>query len=168
MDNQQERSLEYVAGILDGESSFSIIPGRNKGGFFLLPVVQLSMLHHETVEEVANILRLNGVGGYLHHNQKRGSLALAIKGYKRCKRLIEVVGPYLLTKREQASIMQEFIDSRLARAKGAAPTIQEITLIEKIRGVNSHVTLPRKPLGWLYDLALKESSETTRSALVNE
>src|SRR5437868_307705 len=91
LDNQQERSLEYVAGILDGESSFSIIPGRNKAGFFLLPVVQLSMLHHETVAEVADILKKNGVGCYLHHNQKRGSMSLAVKGYKRCMRLIELL-----------------------------------------------------------------------------
>lgn len=161
--NQQERSLEYVAGVVDGEGSFSIMAGRQgNNSFYVLPVIQLSMLHHETVLEVAQILKNHGVGCYLHDNQKRGCLSLAIKGYKRCKNFLSTVGPYLLTKREQALIMDEFVESRLSRMKGSAPTPREVTLIEKIRASNSHQSLPRKPLDWLHALALEKSSETIR------
>lgn len=164
MGNQQERSLEYVAGIIDGEGSLSIMWGKPQAAdFYVLPIVQLSMQHEETVLEIASILKSHGVGCYLYHNQKRGAMQLSIKGYKRCKRFLELVGPILLTKREQARVLEEFIDSRMSRKQGSPPTPHEVGLIGIIQSLNSHRTLKRKPLDGLMEIALAKSSETIRS-----
>ena len=165
MGNQQERSLEYVAGITDGEGSLSIMWGKPQAAsFYVLPVIQIQMNHKETILEVASILKKHDIGHYLYWNQKRGVLQLAVKRYKRCRSFLDAVGPWLLTKQEQAEIVSEFIDSRLSRGRGASPTPHEIGLIERLQGINSHQTLKRKPLSGLMKIALEKSSETIRSA----
>jgi hypothetical protein len=154
MDNQQgkmEQDLSWLAGFLDGEGSLMVKrrsgASHNKYDIYS-PTICVVNTDMPTLDIVIDILK--SVELPFHVSSRDGhinkdSWDIRVSGYKRCKRWLEVLTPYLRTKKGQAVVMLEYINSRL---DGYVPgvnkrptTEQEMLLIQQLR---KRVPLPHR------------------------
>ena len=156
MGNQQRKTedtdLAWLAGFLDGEGSFVIIQLAGKRLTELLeknqrpyiaPRIVLVNTDEPTLGTVMAILdahelpyhvsrRVGGIN--VRGNKNADSWDLRVQGMKRCKRWLDVLTPYLHTKKSQAQAMLDLIDSRLTDATwGEGYSGAELALIESLR-----------------------------------
>ena len=157
--NQQERreaDLHWLGGLFDGEGCISILRrGDNLGGLFNVQcrIVQASQ---SATDEIGRILKANDVAFFVYSIAPRGlskrtTLQTIVSGFKRSKRFIEVLMPYIRLKKDDAHIALAFIESRLER-KAAPYNETEIELYLKLRDLHGY--------------KLRESSETIRRTLM--
>jgi hypothetical protein len=129
MGNQQGTATElaWLAGIWDGEGSFSLALQRQKRGgqqkyVTIAAQAYVGMTDHPTIERVAEILDRHGVGRHIRTRsggkRRRPLHVLQVVGLKRLSVFLPLILPYLVTKREQAEIVQEYVLSRLAKGRG--------------------------------------------------
>lgn len=123
-DNQQG-SLEHLqfawlAGLIDGEGNI-FINHRNKKHIFT-PVVGFFNCNAEMMEYAARILENIGIkyftgleNGRLKNGNKSGNYLIAIKtsGMKNCLKLLTIIEPYLIGKKEEAQKVLEYCQRRL-------------------------------------------------------
>lgn len=153
--------LAYLAGIIDGEGTITIIRAtkkwRENTRVVLTPTVQV----HNTNE---NLLRwLSDKLGMVVFSRDRRlstmprnqpikstpktSYSMNIVGY-RCFRLLQAIEPYLIIKREQAATVIRFIELRAASAVyNDAYSDEQQALWLKVRALNGNKSLPSSGLG---------------------
>lgn len=126
MDNPQERSLAWLAGILDGEGSVSVqaVTRKQTGNIVLVPYVCITNSDEGILKEVRRILDELGLK---HRSYSRDLKAGGFEGFKPCFNLrvdgqqpvadfILRVGPYLKSEKiERAANVMRFIESRQKR-----------------------------------------------------
>ena len=149
MGNQQgktsEGDLHWLAGFIDGEGSIHF---KRMGGTRLRKMnldyygtnIRICNTHEETLETVIAILKANGLAFHVSHRHAypncKPAWDITVSGLKRCKRWLEVLSPYLRTKKEQAEWMLEFIESRLSlgsKYNGEGYTLREQELLQLLR-----------------------------------
>lgn len=171
MGNQQETALElaWLAGLWDGEGSFSFALQRQKrnGRHRYLTIAAsayVGMTDKPTIERVAEILDVHQVGRHIRVRaggaRRRPLHVLTITGLRRLDGFLPLVLPYLVTKKEQAELAMAFVRSRLdkgtsihGRRSGYDP--YEIDLFLKCRAMNQKGFAPNNA----------RSSETIRREL---
>lgn len=172
MDNQQGKSLDvaWLAGFLDGEGSFMMLHHtRGKQGYPYSkqwkPAIKVASTDEPTLQEVADILDSLGLPYHVSRRRPKNpqwssSWMIEVFGLKRCLRWCNALLSSLRTKREEASLMKEYCELRLAQKpswnipqgrKGAKPqqTDRQLEIISRLRGRHGGVHL-------------KNPSETTR------
>jgi hypothetical protein len=155
MGNQQGKTedvdLAWLAGFLDGEGSLMVkyCAGsrmqqyRRQGQPYIAPSICVVNTDQPTLDVVRQILANNGLP---HHiSQRTGGVGkngrpyqdswdIRVVGFKRCKRWLETLIPYLRTKRGQAEALLELCNSRLSGyEKGAGYTARELAIVEELR-----------------------------------
>ena len=154
--NQQERAeadLHWLGGAFDGEGSFSLVfNGRTETATAMIRFTNTSEV---MVAEVLRILDEHGLPRHVQQRDPNGGTKqiwhISINGAKRSRRFLEVVMPYLRTKRKEAAIVWDFVQSRLARLPGAQYSTDEINWFLQLRELHGY--------------RLRQSSETIRLAL---
>lgn len=157
MDNQQAKvsDLIWLAGFLDGEGYFGFNKNtRYQSGKtynYWYPRVSISNTYEPVLEQIIKILKDNELAFNVTHNNGRNkreqpNWSIVIQGYKRCKRLLEIIEPYLRVKSNQAELILKWIKSRESHPdfmKGnwgkfntASYTEDEVHLINKVRLYN--------------------------------
>ena len=132
MDNQQGKTTEvllaWIAGFMDGEGTFVLAHHSQRA--YPYPQVSVNNTHFPTLPWFTNALDRLGLPyyvvplkpGYLGKDgfRRKPQWAIQMFGYKRCERWCRALVPYLVTRREQAELMLEYINSRMSRnpAKG--------------------------------------------------
>ena len=151
MGNQQERSLAWLAGILDGEGSISVqvynLPDKRVR---LTPFISLPNTDMAILLEVERIFAEIGVESRRCKKPITGNIGgkltveiIRVDGMRPVRKALEIVGPYLISgKRRNAEVILKYLDSRLKGgikrdAKGqirrSEYTRAEIELIASIR-----------------------------------
>ena len=152
MGNQQERSLAWLAGIIDGEGSVSVqVYTLPDGRVRLTPFVGIVNSDVGILTECRSILAQIGVefrtcGKPKTTGKFEGRLDcvnIRIDGQKPVRKLLEAVGPYLKSvKRRNAETILRYLDSRIERglqrdAQGRVRRVEysraEIELIASVR-----------------------------------
>lgn len=152
MGNQQERSLAWLAGIIDGEGSVSAqVYTMPNGRVRITPFVSITNTDVGIVQECRSILDSIGVVHRTNSVPKEGCgfkgnlpcVSIRIDGQKPVRQLLRIVGNYLKSqKRARAAAILEFIESRSARGvqrneRGHCRRVeysrQEIELIASVR-----------------------------------
>jgi len=130
--NQQrkanEKEVAWLCGLIDGEGSIGLRVQkymRNKNVFYVAPYVQVVNTHIGTLDVVDRILTELEVGHYIDwprpHMVTGGERTVGdykplwrilVNGIKRCHPLLDELIPYLVIKKDDASIVLEFINSR--------------------------------------------------------
>ena len=159
--NQQERlaDVAWLAGIWEGEGSFSIVQG-SKGRMF--PRGSIVNCDFTLIDEMMRILKENNVGHYVqlrvhgtkHNPNHNHAKIIYVYGMRRTANLINLLMPFLKgKKRIVAAKVLEYITHRLVAGK-ARYAVYETALIEEVRMLN------RK--------GPQESSETIRRPSLEE
>lgn len=152
--NQQVTSYElgWLAGILDGEGHIGISrnPGNPKYGYnHMRPVVDVGMTSAVGVLKIQDILRRMGIEAWVKEkkpgNKKhKTAYAVIISAYAKVKPLLELVSPYLVVKKAQATLVLDYINRRQSKiaAQGGKrwgigePDEEEMAIVHQLRGLN--------------------------------
>lgn len=152
MDNQQERSLSWLAGILDGEGSISVqVYTMPDGRVRLTPFVAIANTDEGILSECCRIFAELGIiyrncAKPLTEGEFKGKLPcrqLRVDGQKPVETLLRAVGPYLRSaKAKYAENVLKYLESRKAngfqrdekgRVRRCEYTRAEIDLISSVR-----------------------------------
>jgi hypothetical protein len=108
-------SNEYLAGLLDGEAYFGLIPrrgmenGYERKGYY--PAVKMAFKNQDA-EILLELHKLHG--GFIHQRKAYGttqpSTQWEVKGKKALKDFLPKVIPYMILKKRQAELLQEFCE----------------------------------------------------------
>jgi len=154
--NQQERAeadLQWLGGVFDGEGNCSLV--FSAMAVTVTPQIRLTNTSDAMVAEVVRILDVNALPRHIQRRDPTtGTKAvwhISINGAKRCRRFLEVVMPYLRSKRKEAALVWDFVQSRLGRLPGAPYGTDEINWFLQLRELHGY--------------RLRQSSETIRLAL---
>lgn len=124
IDNQQEIShqLAWLAGIFDGEGTFSIIYQKKKHGDAYVARITLSNTSIHMINEIIKILDGFGIRGHLWEEQPRKKkhkkgYHITINKLKNVKKTCELMLPYLVNKKPNAELLIRYVNSRLEYKK---------------------------------------------------
>jgi len=176
----QREGIAWLAGIVDGEGSINIKKAVLHNP---QPRVVIRMTHHETIETAHTILKYNNVGSRIskshppsHINTGRQpQYVLESTGYLRVRAYLELILPYLVTKKENAYTLLAYIYSRIIRTRqkrGDKRTLtrREQNLMEHLSYLNSVSSgkrkskrIPREHTSeWTFDTVYKMCSDLYR------
>ena len=125
MGNQQER-LIWLAGFIDGEGYLGVKKVRKErdtfSGYQLSARMMISNTSGEAFREVKEILDQNKVKYSVYFPKPKQdywkpAFKISIDCQKPVQKLLNLVSPYLIVKRNQAFLLSEFIDRRKALVK---------------------------------------------------
>jgi hypothetical protein len=135
--------LAWLAGIIDGEGCFSIYSVSRKDADTPSPSANLTITNSNGLllnrcREILDALSIK----YLYHDPKNGHqrgrkvMRIRVKNYSSIRKLIELVGPFLIGKADQAKVMLQFVS--LAGERGRLSLQGRSELMNIIKELNQH------------------------------
>ena len=132
IDHIDKWKLAYVAGILDGEGWIGI--SKRSKTMTLTPAVEVSMSDIKCISLLHNVTGLGTISIKTNRGWSSNTMYYwCIRGRLEIYWLLKAVHPFLVTKREQADIMIEFLERRL---QDVAIDSRDFQLREKIHNLN--------------------------------
>lgn len=122
-DNQQAKpnlfELGRISALIDGEGwlifNRQALPSKR---FRYVPVIGMNSTSKRLADEMDSTLQKHGIGlwrgmrNFSNPNHKMQYM-IRVQGFKRCLRLLELFGEFLVEKLEQARLLKEYIKYRL-------------------------------------------------------
>ena len=154
--NQQERlsaDLNWLAGVWESEGWFSIgFQKRDNCGSQYAISSGIVNTDSEFIEEAKKILSTNNIAHYVTAPRISGigikpKVQIIITGLKRNKKFLDIIIPYLRTKKKRAEIVKSFIDFRESREAPKTPYGEiENSLFLELRKLNNRCAgdIPRE------------------------
>ncbi len=109
MKNKDE-IMAYIAGLMDGDGSFSIIKEKRSRGYIYFPCIQLS----NVFKEMPLLLQKLFGGSYKEKSkqkhQTKTQYVWNVRGFDSCKFFLENVKSFLILKKDRAIFLEEFIE----------------------------------------------------------
>lgn len=143
-EHQPELSTEewaYIAGIIDGEGTISVIRVAKRNHYALRPQVQITNTHEPLFRWLVDKLGI----GIVKRNRDdtrdwfkqtpKTSYVMTVPGY-RCYSILQYIEPFLIIKKEHAQIVMQFIESRAQQPYNGPYTQNEIDLWLRVRALN--------------------------------
>lgn len=145
-----EEKLAWLAGIWDGEGSITIFSHIEKDGRRkLCPTIGVANTDIKIIAEIIKILDKHNIR--LHLQARRGykkehsdCYSLITRNMTKIKAFLELLLPYLISKKPQAEILLRFVNSRLGKIQknGKKPyhweyTEEEQTMEQQMRILNA-------------------------------
>jgi hypothetical protein len=162
--------LSYLAGIVDGEGTITLVIASNwrrKNKLLLRPTVIITNGNKELIDWIASFLKgtkiidRRKIKGY-----KGGELySLEFHSFPRVQSFLEEIYPYLKVKKKQAELLLKFIKSRQKGYSGSLGqyTPEEIKLFWSIRKLN----LTQKRFSKLVERVKKQNLTILLNQLTN-
>lgn len=114
MGNQQERLWSWLGGFVDGEGCFGIYRKREKGKMFHYPILDIVNTNPLDIDRAAQVIS-TVTGLHIESRVKGGNelpkWSLRVLGFNRMRKLLPVLIPYLVGKREEAELVLQFCGS---------------------------------------------------------
>lgn len=138
----------WIAGIWDGEGSFSIVRQNTKNTnkpFGLNPKITMENTSAEMIDECCKILDGSKIFFYITERKIRSgnhkqAYVLQICRIDMIVKFCNLLIPYLITKKAQASLLRRYAKSRMeqyaGRGKRSPFTKEEVSLCEKVQELN--------------------------------
>ena len=126
MDNQQESLLWWFGGIIDGEGCITINHNRlhrntQKETLLFRPLIAIVNTNKILIDTCIEILRTNEIPFFVQYHQAQEKMKekwdIRIEGLKRNAKALTILSPYIISKKQEASLVKRFCDIRLARPK---------------------------------------------------
>lgn len=109
-------SRRYLAGLLDGEGYFGILPADKKNRFYFKPAIKIGMTSHEVIKEIYLLfggqLFLRKYENKIVYNHCKDCLTWQAVTFTMVDKVLEYVHPYLIVKKPQADVLREFINTK--------------------------------------------------------
>lgn len=111
MENKEDLLMAYIAGIIDGDGSISLIRENRASGFKYYPCLQLS----NVFEDMIDLLHLT-FGGCKkikrkQTHAKKTQFVWNVRGLESCKKVLVRILPYLILKRKQANKLLNYVSN---------------------------------------------------------
>lgn len=158
MGNQQrslEARLAWLGGIMDGEGTISFASKYSKTSrqkaYHFRPEFKLTNSCEKMMMEVRSILDELGCAYHVKvtdnpskkkENWKKYT-KVTVEGIKRLHKLLPIMIPYLISKREQAELVFAYIESRLAGGHKDPVSDEQEAMVLKVRQLNHRGILNR-------------------------
>lgn len=142
----------FLGGLVTGEGCFCLAVQRvakRKGGLRITPIFNIFMSDQETIALAAEACRDLGLSVYIQERPKaaRDQTGIHAGGQLRVRRYCEVLIPYLTgQKKEAATLVLQFINSRESKPKTALYTEDELDIVRRLRVVNGNTNGKKTPL----------------------
>lgn len=170
MDNQQETLCAYLAGLLDGEGCISVGTPAGKRGAGFNTVCTITNTNAKLVDFLVEKLILLEipchVQWYSHKANARPYAQLSIRRQGGIKKFLSLVLPYLVAKRQQAELMLELVESRIAKfnsvqrnSKAWQASEREAVIVTTIKALNQKGK--RLPNDYMSDAKIGEDIVST-------
>lgn len=125
-DQQATKALQigWLAGVVDGEGALTIHRNREARGWRVRPGLTIESVDPVLIETAAAILKESGVGPYIWRRKaaraknRQKTVILHVTGWCRMAKLLTLLLPYLVNKREEATEMGRLVFDRAARPRG--------------------------------------------------
>jgi hypothetical protein len=109
MENKEDLIMAYVAGLIDGDGSISLIRENRASGFKYYPCIQLSNIF----EGMINLLHqtFGGCKKIKTHQShaKKTQYVWNVRGLESCIKFLEKVLPFLVLKKKQAKVLLDYV-----------------------------------------------------------
>lgn len=150
MDNQQEMhmfELGWLVGALESEGTIGIHRA-NKSGSYYKPIVKIFNTDMIFIERTCEYCKVFEIGHYVHKSTSiqrekkyKPVYSVTVGGYMRLLKFLNLVRPYVRSKKEHVETILQIINSRLAtpmtgQNRGREFSANEMILIEKMRMLN--------------------------------
>lgn len=118
MDNQAREKLIWLAGFIDGEGCIGIQKASNNVKYSkYLPQIGIVNTCFKTIEHIHEILNDLDIGHHIYARKVKSykhlpQKELRFRGFKRCRKFLPLIIPFLVTKKEQAEVMMEYFTYR--------------------------------------------------------
>ena len=158
IDNQQ-RSLEirlsWLGGILDGEGTISFAskysPTSRQIQYHFRPQITVTNSDPKMIEEITKILKDVDCAYYIksagNPNKRKANwkvyTQIHFEGMRRLHKFLPIITPYLITKRRQAELILQYIESRFSGGHKDPITDDQLNLVLQVRQLNHRGTLNR-------------------------
>lgn len=145
MDNQQVR-LAWLAGIIDGEGTISVEINRRATRKVLVEFqafIQVVNCDQKIIDECQAIANTLGVNGYVWEQRRAGRKNLTIlrfSGYTRGRKVLQAILPYLVGKREQATLFLDIANRRLGLPPKSPYTVADFNAWWHLKELNAKDT----------------------------
>ena len=138
----------WMAGIWDGEGSFSIVRQNTKNTnkpFGLNPKITMENTSAEMIDECCKILDGSEISFYIterkiRSNRHKQAYVLQVCRIDMILKFCDLLLPHLITKKAQASLLRRYAKSRIGqyagRGKRVPFTEEEVGLCEKVQELN--------------------------------
>jgi len=155
MDNQQERlefEIGWLMGVWESEGWYSLRSCFLDGDRLQRYRPEIGITNTDSVflEKVESILRKLNLPfwrtKWSPETKKRPRSMIKIDGVRRCKKFIDRLFPYAVTKRDRLTILKEFIDYRLSLNIRAPYGKKEHTWYQQLRLLNAPLSQHSKIL----------------------
>jgi len=147
---QQERlelrscKLAYLAGFYDADGCFSLYKTqRKRGKIYLRPQVSCTNCDFEQIDYICEVMAFLKFPYYIQNRKgaksnHRASKDVKTIGVKRCSRILPQLIPYLIGKKERASLLLWFCELRLKKMGKAEPySLVEVAIYDEIHEQNT-------------------------------
>jgi len=146
LDYQQERlfDLGWLTAAIEGEGSLTIIKscGQWKNAVHYVPTCRISNTKEAFIRNVERICKENKIGVHIGMRQQPGNRQpiwiARIQGMRRCKRLLELIYPRMVIKRDNAELLLELINYRLSLPHQTPYSGYELELRNKVQALNKN------------------------------
>jgi hypothetical protein len=121
MDNQQPKSLYelgWLVGMIEGEGWIILNRQLTKSNNYkYVPVIGMNSTSKILADEMSRIIKSMDVGVWEGFRKSKNAkwadqVVLNVRGFKRCKKLLDIIYPHLLLKKEQAKLILDYIEYR--------------------------------------------------------
>jgi hypothetical protein len=128
----------WLAAFIDADGMVGIHKQPNNGNGQLCPRIVISTACEKTRDFLGDAFAALEIGHYITHRrgQKAGWMdtwVIVIAGMKRCKKTIETLLPYFVTKEEEARLVLQFIEERLSYPMRRGYTPGQLAIVERIK-----------------------------------
>jgi len=150
---ERARELGWLAGIIDGEGCITLARAQKKhheNTPWFLPLIHISNTDPYIISEIVRIMRKYELPFWLQHRRtgkyaNKNLYLVMIDGMKRVKKLLDVVIPYLIGKKEEAVTVREFIQYRSDKHGGNGTNSPygeaEVAFFEKCKHIKRTIHL---------------------------
>lgn len=108
---KEELIMAYIAGLLDGDGSFSLIRENRPNGPTFHACIQLSNVFEGMIDLVHQLFGGSKKVKSRQNHSKKTQYVWNVRGLDSCKTLLEKVLPFLVLKKKQARLLLDFVTS---------------------------------------------------------
>lgn len=109
MENKEDLIMAYVAGLIDGDGSISLIRENRASGFKYYPCIQLSNVFEGMIDLLHQTFGgCKKIKGHQAH-AKKTQYVWNVRGLESCACFLEKVLPFLILKKKQAKVLLDYV-----------------------------------------------------------
>ena len=128
----KEVDWAWLAGVIDGEGTISLIHRKTKGHYEFEPIIAVSQKMRTGMPLLKKVAKITGRNIIRTGKRELNYRSVQVYGYESILYVLKNIYPYLTSKKERAKLMMKFCESRIKNF-GYHLTPEEVEIIKRFR-----------------------------------